>query len=93
LTRKILFYIRATTLAPQTIANVGFRVSVRARKQPSGDPEHGATIIEAEEAAVFRAMSRRAKRVVIVADSSKVGMTSAAVICPAGDIDMQVVIV
>jgi DeoR family transcriptional regulator of aga operon len=54
------------------------------------DPEHGATIIEAEEAAVFRAMSRRAKRVVIVADSSKVGMTSAAVICPAGDIDILI---
>jgi DeoR family transcriptional regulator, aga operon transcriptional repressor len=27
------------------------------------DPEHSATIIEAEEAAVFRAMSRRAKPV------------------------------
>ena len=54
------------------------------------DPEHGATIIEAEEAAVFRAMSRRAKQVVIVADSSKVGMTSPAVICPTGDIDILI---
>ena len=54
------------------------------------DPERGATIIEAEEAAVFRAMSRRAKQVVIVADSSKVGMTSPAVICPVGDIDILI---
>jgi DeoR family transcriptional regulator of aga operon len=54
------------------------------------DPERGATIIEAEEAAVFRAMSRRAKVVVIVADSSKVGMTSPAVICPVGDIDILI---
>jgi DeoR family transcriptional regulator of aga operon len=54
------------------------------------DPEHGATIIEAEEAAVFRAMSRRAKQVFIVADSSKVGMTSPSVICTAGDIDILI---
>ena len=54
------------------------------------DPKHGATIIEAEEAAVFRAMSRRGKQVVVVADSSKVGMTSPAVICPTGDIDILI---
>src|ERR1700677_4676269 len=54
------------------------------------DPERGATTIEADEAAVFRAMSRRAKQVVIVADSSKVGITSPAVICPVTDIDMLI---
>jgi DeoR family transcriptional regulator, aga operon transcriptional repressor len=54
------------------------------------DAERGATTIEAEEAAVFRAMSRRAKQVVIVADSSKVGMTSPAVICPVTDIDILI---
>jgi DeoR family transcriptional regulator of aga operon len=54
------------------------------------DPERGATTIEADEAAVFRAMSRRAKQVVIVADSSKVGMTSPAVICPVTDIDILI---
>jgi DeoR family transcriptional regulator of aga operon len=54
------------------------------------DAERGATTIEAEEAAVFRAMCRRAKQVVIVADSSKVGMTSPAVICPASDIDVLI---
>jgi len=54
------------------------------------DPDRGATTIEADEAAVFRAMTRRAKQVVVVADSSKVGMTSPAVICPVGDIDVLI---
>lgn len=54
------------------------------------DSERGATTIEADEAAVFRAMTRRAKKVVIVADSSKVGMTSPAVICPVTDIDILI---
>ncbi len=54
------------------------------------DAERGATTIEADEAAVFRAMTRRAKQVVIVADSSKVGMTSPAVICPVTDIDILI---
>ncbi len=54
------------------------------------DVKHGATIIEADEAAVFRMMSRRAKHVVVVADSSKVGMVSPAVICPPTDIDVLI---
>jgi DeoR family transcriptional regulator, aga operon transcriptional repressor len=54
------------------------------------DPERGATTIEAEEAAVFRTMTRRAKQVVVVADSSKVGMISPAVICPSEDIDVLI---
>lgn len=45
------------------------------------DPVHGATVIEADEAAVFRAMARRARQVIVVADSSKVAMTSPAVVC------------
>ena len=54
------------------------------------DPERGATTIEADEAAVFRAMTRRARQVVVVADSSKVGMISPAVICPSEDIDVLI---
>lgn len=54
------------------------------------DPERGATTIQADEAAVFRAMTRRAKQVIIVADSSKVGMTSPSVICPVTDIDILI---
>ncbi len=54
------------------------------------DPERGATIIEADEAAVFRVMARRARQVIVVADSSKVGMISPAVICPPEDIDVLI---
>ena len=54
------------------------------------DPEHGATTIQSEEAAVFRTMSRRAKQVIVVADSSKVGMVSPGVICGVADIDILV---
>jgi DeoR family transcriptional regulator of aga operon len=45
------------------------------------DPERGATMIEPEEAAVFRAMARQAKQVVVVADSSKIGSVGPGIIC------------
>ena len=54
------------------------------------DAARGATTIEAEEAAVFRAMIRQARQVVVVADSSKVGMISPAVICPVSDIGILI---
>lgn len=54
------------------------------------DAKHGATTIQAEEAAVFRAMCRRARQVIVVADSSKVSMTSPAVICPCSEIDILI---
>ena len=46
------------------------------------DPVHGATVIHQEEAAIFRAMVRAARQVVVVCDSSKISLTSPAVICP-----------
>jgi DeoR family transcriptional regulator of aga operon len=54
------------------------------------DAERGATTIEPDEAAVFRAMAAQAKQVVILADSSKVGMVSPAIICPASKIDLLI---
>ncbi|MFZ0661917.1 MAG: DeoR/GlpR family DNA-binding transcription regulator [Acidobacteriaceae bacterium] len=54
------------------------------------DPAHGATTIESDEAAVFRKMTRRSKQVIVVADSSKVGMVSPAVICATTDIDVLI---
>jgi len=54
------------------------------------DAKRGATTIEPDEAAVFRAMVRQSKEVIVVADSSKIGMVSPALICPAGDIDVLV---
>ena len=52
--------------------------------------QHGATTIEGDEAAVFRAMCRRAKEVIVVADSSKIGFASPAVICPLRDINILI---
>ena len=54
------------------------------------DARYGATVIESDEAAVFRAMSRRAKEVIVVADSSKVGMVSPAVVCAPASIDILI---
>ncbi|MGA7155440.1 MAG: DeoR/GlpR family DNA-binding transcription regulator [Acidobacteriaceae bacterium] len=54
------------------------------------DIKHGATMIELEEAAVSRAMVRQAREVIVVADSSKVGMTSRAVICSVQKINVLV---
>jgi DeoR family transcriptional regulator of aga operon len=53
-------------------------------------PERGATMIEPEEAAVFRVMVRQAREVIVVADSSKMGMVSPAIICPPRDIDLLI---
>jgi DeoR/GlpR family transcriptional regulator of sugar metabolism len=54
------------------------------------DAAHGATIIEPDEAAVFRAMARPARQVVVVADSSKMGLVSPFVICPPSKIDLLI---
>jgi DeoR family transcriptional regulator of aga operon len=54
------------------------------------DVLRGATTIEPDEAAVFRAMVRQAKQVIIVADSSKIAMVSPALICPVTEIDILV---
>lgn len=54
------------------------------------DVQRGATTIEPDEAAVFRAMVRQAKQVIVVADSSKIGMLSPALICPSNEIDILV---
>ncbi len=53
-------------------------------------PDHGATTIQAEEAAVFRAMRKRAKQIIVVADSSKLGQTSPSVVCSAAEIDLLI---
>ena len=50
------------------------------------DPQRGATIIEPDEAAVSRVMVKQAREVVVVADSSKMGMVSPAVICSVREI-------
>lgn len=54
------------------------------------DAEHGATLIQPDEAAVFRAMARRARQIIVVADSSKVGRVSPAVVCAPSEIDLLI---
>ncbi len=53
-------------------------------------PERGATMIEPEEAAVLRVMVKQAREVIVVADSSKLGMVSPAVICNPREIDLLI---
>jgi DeoR family transcriptional regulator of aga operon len=54
------------------------------------DLERGVTTLELEEAAVSQAMLRNAKRVIVVADSQKIGKVSAALICPISAIHVLV---
>jgi DeoR family transcriptional regulator of aga operon len=54
------------------------------------DLERGATTLEVEEATVTRAMIRQARQVIVVADSTKVGTVSPALICPASSVQVLV---
>lgn len=53
-------------------------------------PERGATMIEPDEAAVLRVMVKQAREVIVVADSSKMGMVSPAVVCTPREIDLLI---
>jgi DeoR family transcriptional regulator of aga operon len=54
------------------------------------DAERGATLIQPDEAAVFRTMVRQARQVIVVADSSKIGRVSPAVLCSPTEIDLLI---
>jgi DeoR family transcriptional regulator, aga operon transcriptional repressor len=54
------------------------------------DAERGATSLETDEALVYRKMLKQTKEVVIVADSSKLGKVSPAIICPATEIHVLI---
>jgi len=54
------------------------------------DPARGVTVIESEEALTFRAMIRQAKKIIVVADSSKLGSVTPALVCPISDIHMLI---
>jgi DeoR family transcriptional regulator of aga operon len=51
------------------------------------DPVEGATAQHEGEAAINQLMARRSRRVVVVADSSKLGHNTFARICPLGEVD------
>jgi DeoR family transcriptional regulator, aga operon transcriptional repressor len=54
------------------------------------DPSRGTTTNESDEALTFRAMVKQAKQVIVVADSSKLGIVTASLICPIKDVDVLV---
>ena len=54
------------------------------------DIARGITVIEPEEALTFRTMLHQAKQVIVVADSTKLGIVTPALICPISDVHMIV---
>lgn len=54
------------------------------------DAARGVTVIESEEALTFRAMIHHAKKVIVVTDSTKLGVVTPALVCPLSDIHMLV---
>lgn len=54
------------------------------------DLQHGVTTLESDEAAVSLAMLRKAREVIVVADSSKIGHAGPAQICSIGQIHILV---
>jgi DeoR family transcriptional regulator, aga operon transcriptional repressor len=54
------------------------------------DMARGITVIEPDEALTFRAMIQQAKQTVVVADSSKIGIVTPALICPIAKVQMLI---
>jgi DeoR family transcriptional regulator of aga operon len=54
------------------------------------DATRGTTTNESDEALTFRAMVKQAKQVIVVADSSKLGVVTPSLICPIEDVDVLV---
>jgi DeoR family transcriptional regulator of aga operon len=54
------------------------------------DASRGTTTNESDEALTFRAMVKQARQVIVVADSSKLGIVTPSLICPIEDVDVLV---
>ncbi len=54
------------------------------------DAARGATVIESEEALTFRKMMCQAKKTIVVADSSKLGVVAPALVCPISDVHLLI---
>lgn len=54
------------------------------------DAKHGVTSLESEEVFVLRSMIQHAKRVIVVADSSKIGKCGTSFVCPCTDIHVLI---
>jgi DeoR family transcriptional regulator of aga operon len=54
------------------------------------DAERGTTTNQSDEALSFRAMVKQSKQVIVVADSTKLGVVTPSLICPITDVDVLV---
>ena len=54
------------------------------------DAARGITVIEPEEALTFRTMINQSKQTIVVADSSKVGIVTPALICPISNVHVLI---
>jgi DeoR family transcriptional regulator, aga operon transcriptional repressor len=54
------------------------------------DMARGITVIEPEEGLTFRAMIRQAKQTIVVADSTKIGIVTPALVCPISEIHVLI---
>ena len=54
------------------------------------DIARGITVIEPEEALTFRTMIEQSKQIVVVTDSSKIGMVTPSLICPISSVNLLV---
>jgi DeoR family transcriptional regulator of aga operon len=54
------------------------------------DAQRGTTTNQSDEALTFRVMVKQAKQVIVVADSSKLGVVTPSLICPIEDVDVLV---
>lgn len=54
------------------------------------DPSRGITVIENEEGLTFRTMIEQAKQTIVVADSTKIGVVTPALICPISNVHMLI---
>jgi DeoR family transcriptional regulator of aga operon len=54
------------------------------------DVARGITVIEPEEGLTFRAMIQQSKQTIVVADSSKIGIVTPALICPISNVHMLI---
>src|SRR5579863_4456 len=54
------------------------------------DIARGITVIEPEEALTFRMMIQQSKQIVVVADSTKIGMVTPSLICPITDVNVLI---
>ncbi|HEY1676607.1 MAG TPA: DeoR/GlpR family DNA-binding transcription regulator [Candidatus Sulfotelmatobacter sp.] len=54
------------------------------------DAARGITVIEPEEGLTFRAMIEQSRQTIVVADSSKIGVVTSALICPISNVHMLI---